>query len=223
MKETLKLSLEEAEKIAGLLNFEKLNGLVPAIAQDYVTGRVLMLAFMNKEALVKTLTTGVMHYWSRSKNRLWVKGEETGHYQYVKEFYVDCDNDSLLFKVEQVGVACHTGNESCFYRRILGTDKVEEVGAPPSNVLDEVFEVILERLSKPRAGSYVASVVGKGLDHSLQKLGEEAIEFILAMKGSDKKAKVSEAADVFFHAELALALEKLHLRDVLDELAKRRK
>ena len=222
MKENLKLSLEEAEKIASSLNFEKLNGLIPAIAQDYATGRVLMLAFMNREALVKTLTTGVMHYWSRSKNRLWVKGEESGHYQYVKEVYVDCDSDALLFKVEQVGVACHTGNESCFYRK-LEAGKVEEVGAPPSSVLDEVFEVILERLSKPRAGSYVASVAEKGLDHSLQKLGEEVIEFILAMKGADEKAKVSEAADVFFHAELSLALGKLHLKDVLNELVKRRR
>lgn len=222
MRRALKLPREHADKIASMLNFEKLGGLVPAIAQDYVTGRVLMLGFMNKDALINTLVTGAMHYWSRDKGRIWMKGEESGHRQQVREVYVDCDDDALLFKVEQLGVACHTGEESCFYRK-LEHGEGQRVGHPASSILDEVYEVVLDRLRNPKPGSYVASVAQEGIDQALQKLGEEALELILALKGGGREAGVREAADLVFHLILALALEGVSLKEVFEELARRRK
>ena len=177
-----------------------------------------MLAFMNREALMKTLTTGYAHYWSRSRKKLWKKGEESGHFQHVRAVYVDCDRDSLLLKVDQIGYCCHVGNPSCFYERIAG----ELLDAPP-RVLDEVFKVVKDRIKNPQPDSYVAGLVAKGEDRILRKIGEESTELMLAAKSEGSERIVSEASDLLFHTMVLLAEKGVELEDVYKELQSRRK
>lgn len=204
------------------LNFEKLGGLIPVVTVDVATGRVLMQAFMNRDALVKTAETGLMHYWSRSRGRLWLKGEESGHYQRVRAVYVDCDNDSLLFLVEQVGVACHTGKFSCFHGKIVGdTIKSEDLGGGGS-ILSQLQEVVNQRLKERAEGSYTWRLASKGIQEVLKKVNEELFELIHACLLEGDERVIAEAADLLYHLTVALALRGLSIEDVMRELAKRR-
>ncbi|MCS7195552.1 MAG: bifunctional phosphoribosyl-AMP cyclohydrolase/phosphoribosyl-ATP diphosphatase HisIE [Meiothermus sp.] len=179
------------------------DGLVPVVVQDARTGRVLTLAYANREALEGTLRTRRSTFFSRSRQALWVKGQTSGHGQEVLEVLLDCDQDAVLYRVVPHGPACHTGAESCFHHP-LG----EEGGPahpPLGEVLERVYQTILERISSLPEGSYVAKLHQAGLDRVLKKVGEEAGEVIIAAKNSEKEALVWEAADLVFHLLFALA------------------
>lgn len=190
-------------------------GLVPAIAQDYLDGTVLMMAWMNRESLQKTVETGETWYWSRSRQELWHKGATSGHLQKVRSIRYDCDRDALLLSVEQVGVACHTGERSCFYRG-------ETKASPPADTLSEVFQVICDRAARPVEGSYTCKLLKGGDNAILKKIGEEAAEVVMACKDDDPEAIASEAADLFYHALVALAHHNVDVRDVYRKLQERR-
>ncbi|MDR1509049.1 MAG: bifunctional phosphoribosyl-AMP cyclohydrolase/phosphoribosyl-ATP diphosphatase HisIE [Synergistaceae bacterium] len=199
------------------------NGLVPAIAQDADTREVLMLAWMNREALVKTLKTGQAHYYSRSRDRLWLKGETSGHFQQVREIRRDCDSDALLLMVAQTGAACHTGNRSCFYRDLSG----EEIQIPDisgtGDALDKLQSVIEDRRAHPREGSYTNYLFEKGIDKILKKVGEESAEIIIAAKNPSRSDLTGEIADMMFHVSVLLSERGLAWRDIAAELERRRK
>ena len=194
------------------------DGLVPCIVQDWENGDVLMMAWMNEEAWDATLRTGVMTYWSRSRQELWKKGETSGHFQFVRSLAVDCDNDTLLAKVVQVGAACHTGNRSCFYRELIRT---AEKDTDPQTVLEEVFRVIEDRKKNPREGSYTNYLFDKGIDKILKKVGEEAAEIIIAAKNPDPTESVYEMSDFLYHMMVLMAQKGLTWQDITDELAQR--
>lgn len=207
------------------------NGLIPVITQDYKTNEVLMLAYMNEEAFKKSVETGKVHYFSRSRNKLWLKGETSGHYQIIKSIKPDCDNDALLIKVEQVEAACHTGHYSCFYREVdkdvvkETSDKVfdeKEVYGDKSKVLQEVYDVIVDRTINPKEGSYTNYLFEKGLDKILKKVGEETAEVIIASKNKDKGEIVYEISDLFYHLFVLMVERGVKLDDIYDELKKRR-
>ena len=213
--EGIKFKEQEIRKIINGLNFEKLQGIIPAIAVDE-NGRVLMLAFMNREALERTLRTGMMHYWSRSKKKLWMKGEESKHYQYVLGVYTDCDNDSILFKVHQVGPACHTGEYTCFFRGLK-----EYKGG--NEIVSELEAVIKERMMNPKEGSYTSKVLKAGMKEAAKKLSEEAAEVSVAALAEDKDRTVYEAADLLYHLVLLLQMKGVNMEGVYRELWKRRR
>lgn len=200
------------------------NGLVPAIAQDYRSGEVLMMAYMDREAIEKTLSSGKAHYFSRSRGRLWLKGETSGHFQHIKGIYYDCDIDTILLKVEQVGVACHTGERSCFYREIetpfknVETPRRDVSTAP---ILDSVYKVVLDRKSNPRENSYVSSLFSKGTDSILKKIGEEASELLISGKGTKKEEVIHEMADLWFHSLILLGHLDIKPEEVYGELNRR--
>ena len=215
------LQLKETEIKAFIqkVDFKKGNGLVPVIVQDQSTNRVLMQAYMNEEALRLTLASGKTHFWSRTKNRLWMKGEESKHYSLVQNAFLDCDNDAILFKVQQVGQVCHTGEESCFFKPI----KAEAGEAVDAKMLERLFEVIKERIRNPSEKSYVSRLTAKGEDAVLQKIGEEATEVILAAKTDDPKEITFEAADEIFHIMVMLAQKGIPLNTIFEELERRHK
>ncbi|MBI3756300.1 MAG: bifunctional phosphoribosyl-AMP cyclohydrolase/phosphoribosyl-ATP diphosphatase HisIE [Deltaproteobacteria bacterium] len=198
------------------IKFDK-NGLAPAIAQDYLAGDVLMMAYMNKEALEKTLSTGRAHYFSRSRNKLWLKGETSGNFQEVKAIYYDCDEDAILLKINQTGVACHTGERSCFFRRL---DKGEQESASLT-ILSGLFETIKQRKNVSPEKSYVASLYAKGLDKILEKVKEESGELIDAAKSGKKEEIIHETADLLFHAFVLLGQKDISLQEILNELKRR--
>lgn len=199
-------------------------GLVPAIAQDYKTKQVLMMAYMNKESLEKTIETGKATYFSRSRNKLWTKGEESGHFQFVKDMYIDCDGDTILLEVEQVGAACHTNNYSCFYRKAEGEEliDIDTAERPVGQILYELYDVISDRVENPKEGSYTNYLFEKGIDKILKKVGEEACEVIIAAKGDDKDAIQYEVADLLFHLWVMLKETGLEPDDIFYELKFRR-
>jgi len=209
-----KFTEAEIEEIAGRLNFEKLGGIIPAVTVDE-HGRVLMLAFMNREALQKTLRTGMMHYWSRSRGRLWMKGEESKHFQHVLGAYADCDDDSLLFKVRQEGNACHTGRGSCFYKPLSDY----RTGA---EVIRELEEVVDERMRSPKEGSYTSRVIASGMKEAAKKTGEEGVEVGIAALAEDDGRTASEAADLVYHLILLLKMKGIGMKEVYEELSRRR-
>ncbi|MEJ5292661.1 MAG: bifunctional phosphoribosyl-AMP cyclohydrolase/phosphoribosyl-ATP diphosphatase HisIE [Candidatus Methanosuratincola sp.] len=213
--EGVRLEGEEIERLVKSLDFAKLGGIIPAVAVGE-DGRVLMLAFMNEEALRRTLNTGLMHYWSRSRKRLWMKGEESGHHQHVLGVYVDCDSDSLLFKVRQSGNACHTGEETCFHRPV-----VEHLAAWEAPA--ELERVVEDRIMNPREGSYTSKIASGGLSKAAKKVGEEGVEVALAGVAEGKERTVSEAADLIYHLIILLKMKGLGLGDVYRELRKRRR
>jgi|LSQX01.1.fsa_nt_gb phosphoribosyl-ATP pyrophosphohydrolase/phosphoribosyl-AMP cyclohydrolase len=207
------------------------NGLVPVIAQDYKTNEVLMLAYMNEEAFAKTIETGKVHYFSRSRNKLWLKGETSGHFQNIKSIKMDCDGDALLVKVEQVKAACHTGHYSCFYREMDGEDMKENsdkvfdeksVYHDNSEILQQVYDVIVDRTINPKEGSYTNYLFEKGLDKILKKVGEEAAEVIIAAKNKDKGEITYEISDLFYHLFVLMVERGVKLDDIYRELKKRR-
>ncbi|MGB2692694.1 MAG: bifunctional phosphoribosyl-AMP cyclohydrolase/phosphoribosyl-ATP diphosphatase HisIE [Thermodesulfobacteriota bacterium] len=198
------------------------NGLVPVIVQDVSTGQVLMLAYANKEAIQKTIDSGKSHFWSRSREKLWMKGEESGNVQDIKEVYYDCDIDTLLYLVKQTGVACHTGERTCFYRATDGNKDAPTFGSSDSSkTLDEVYEVILDRKLNPKDGSYVSGLFEKGLDKILKKIGEEAGETIIGAKNEDKKEIIYETADLWFHSMIVLSYFGITPNDIYEELGRR--
>lgn len=199
----------------------KLNseGLIPVTVQDYKTDEVLMLAYMNEEAFNKTIETGKMTYYSRSRNEFWVKGETSGHFQYLKELLIDCDNDTLLARVYQVGSACHTGNKTCFYRQ-LAKRKYNEINK--LNVLKDVYKVIMDRKNNPREGSYTNYLFDKGIDKILKKCGEEAAEVIIAAKNPDTEELIYEISDFLYHLMVLMAECGIDWDDIIEELSHRR-
>ena len=198
------------------------NGLVPVIVQDVSSGQVLMLAYANKDAIQKTIDSGKSQFWSRSREKLWMKGEESGNVQDIKELYYDCDIDTILYLVQQTGVACHTGERTCFYRSTNGNQEAPTFGSSDSSkTLDEVYEVILDRKLNPKDGSYVSGLFEKGLDKILKKIGEEAGETIIGAKNGDKKEIIYETADLWFHSMIVLSYFGITPNDIYDELGRR--
>jgi len=195
------------------------NGLVPCIVQDYRTGQVLQLAYMNEESYGLTCATGKMTYFSRSRQELWCKGETSGHFQYVKELTLDCDNDTILAKVHQVGAACHTGAYSCFFKELAKKDYND---TNPLTILEEDFATIMERKKNPKEGSYTNYLFTKGIDKILKKCGEEASEIIIAAKNPDAEELKYEIADFLYHMMVLMAECGLTWEDVTKELANRR-
>ena len=194
------------------------DGLVPCITQEEGTGEVLMLAYMNEEAFEKTVRTGRMTYWSRSRGELWVKGLTSGHFQYLRSLRTDCDMDTLLAVVRQKGAACHTGAHNCFFHEILRTG---HENTDPRRILDEVYAVISDRKEHPREGSYTNYLFDSGIDKILKKVGEEAAETIIAAKNPDPQESVYEIADLLYHLMVLMKEKGLSWREITDELAMR--
>ena len=194
------------------------DGHVTVVVQDYKTDEVLMVAYMNEEAYVKTIETGIMTYYSRSRDELWVKGETSGHYQYVKSLTADCDMDTILARVAQIGNACHTGSYSCFFNEIVKTDTGEN---NPLKVFEQVYDVIIDRRNNPKEGSYTNYLFDKGIDKILKKVGEEATEIVIAAKNPDKEEVKYEIADFLYHVMVLMAECGLDWTDIVKELADR--
>ena len=190
-------------------------GLICAIAQDSASGDVLMQAYMNEEALQKTLETGYAHYWSRSRKCLWKKGETSGHVQKVLGITFDCDKDCVLLSIEQTGAACHTGSRSCFFN----VEKEEE-GAGV-RFLSELERVVDDRKVHPEEGSYTSYLFEKGIDKIAKKMGEEAVETVIASKNENKEELIGETADLLYHLLVLLREKEVSLSDVCTELKKR--
>lgn len=196
------------------------DGLIPVVVQDYRTLQVLMVAYMNEEAFRTTIETGKMTYYSRSRKEQWVKGETSGHYQYLKEISVDCDKDTLLAKVHQLGAACHTGNTTCFYTPLASK---EYDSYNPLTVLTEDYNIILDRKVNPKPGSYTNYLFEKGIDKILKKCGEEATEITIAAKNPDAEELKYEIADYLYHLMVLMAECDVDWNDIVKELANRRK
>ena len=188
--------------------------LIPAIVQEESTGEILMLAYMNKESMAKTLETGYTWFWSRSRQELWNKGATSGHLQKVISIHGDCDDDTLLVKVEQTGPACHTGSKSCFFNKIKQVIEMNDT-------LVNLYETILERKANKQEGSYTCYLFEKGLDKILKKVGEECSETIIAAKNGNKEETVGEISDLIFHLFVMMANEGIAVEDVMAELDKR--
>jgi len=222
---------KEIDEILKEVDFEKGNGIIPAIAQDYKSKKVLMLAYMNETALRETLKTGYMTYWSRSRGILWKKGEQSGNRQIVKEMFVDCDNDALVFLVEPLGASCHKGFFSCFYRQIdtTGLKQIEEKvfdseeTYATSKVLDEVYEIIKGRISSPRPDSYVSGLIKKGIEAIYSKTKEEFEELMDAVKTNDLDHINHEVTDLLFHLLVMLAHRGVDLKSIYQEFQHRKK
>ena len=193
-------------------------GLLPVVVQDYKTLDVLMVAYMNEEAYRKTLETGRMTYWSRSRQSLWLKGETSGHFQFVKSLTLDCDNDTLLAKVFQVGAACHTGSRSCFFNTVA---EKPESHKSPRQIFEDVYQVILDRKEHPKEGSYTNYLFEKGIDKILKKVGEEATEIVIAAKNPDAEELKYEICDFLYHVMVLMAEKGVTWDDVTQELSNR--
>ncbi len=213
------IPVETFESSVGWEDF-KLNsdGLIPVIVQDYQTSQVLMLAYMNQEAFNKTLETGRMTYFSRSHQTLWVKGETSGHFQFVKSLKLDCDHDTILAKVRQIGPACHTGEQSCFFTT-LAEKEYRDVN--PLRVFEDVFAVIRDRKEHPKEGSYTNYLFDKGLDKILKKLGEEATEIVIAAKNPNPEEIKYEISDFLYHMMVLMAEKGITWEEITHELANR--
>lgn len=198
----------------------KLNsdGMIPVVVQDYKNLEVLMVAYMNREAFEKTVESGKMTYWSRSRNELWQKGATSGHVQYVKQLSIDCDNDTILAKVQQIGAACHTGNRSCFYREILKKDYHE---TNPAIVFDHLYKLIEDRKQHPKEGSYTNYLLEQGIDKILKKVGEEATEIIIAAKNPNPEEIKYEISDFLYHVMVLMSERGVTWDDITRELANR--
>jgi len=193
-------------------------GLITVVVQEHKTNEILMVAYMNEDAFLHTIKSGRMTYFSRSRKARWIKGETSGHYQYLKELSVDCDQDTLLAKVEQVGVACHTGAKSCFFEKIVQAENHEK---NPLQVFEAVYHIIQERKEHPKEGSYTNYLFDKGVDKILKKIGEEATELVIAAKNPKKEEIKYELADFLYHAMVLMVEKEISWDDVVEELAKR--
>ena len=207
------------------------DGLIPAIAQDVRNGQVLMHAHMNAEALARTLETGLAHYYSRSRQRLWRKGEESGHIQRVREILFDCVADTLLLWVDQEVAACHTGNRSCFFRKLpvagVASEETSDLRFDSGaayvglGILADVYGVILDRKAQAPEGSYVTSLLAKGRDQILKKILEESAEVLTASKDGDRRRLIYEMADLWFHTLVLLAEHGVRPEEIAQELGRR--
>ena len=196
------------------LKFDE-KGLIPAIVKDSRTGKVLMLAYMNRESLDKTLETGLACFWSRSRNQLWTKGETSGNYLHAVSVKADCDRDTLLVSARPDGPACHLGNTTCF------EDVLWENGESVDFSLDSLMELIKGRKTEKKEGSYTTYLFEKGLDKILKKVGEESTEVIIAAKAQDKKETIYEIADLVYHVLVLMAESGISTEDIKNELESR--
>jgi phosphoribosyl-ATP pyrophosphatase (EC 3.6.1.31)/phosphoribosyl-AMP cyclohydrolase (EC 3.5.4.19) len=195
-------------------------GLIPVIAQDAFSGEIRMLAYANKEAIKKTIETGYAHYFSRSRNTIWKKGETSGELQEVLEVRIDCDNDTLIYMIkQQKDIACHTGNRNCFFRAF---DK-EKPSLMPFEILPFLERLIKDRISNPVENSYTSKLIKEGLDRIVQKVGEEAIESVIAFKNQDKKEIAYELADLIYHILVGIKYSNMSFEDIELELIRRHK
>nr|WP_307989891.1 bifunctional phosphoribosyl-AMP cyclohydrolase/phosphoribosyl-ATP diphosphatase HisIE [uncultured Niameybacter sp.] len=216
------------EAFIDLVKFDE-KGLIPVIAQDAHAKKVRMLAYMNKEALEKTLATGKVHYYSRSRQKLWLKGESSGCFQYLKGMSIDCDGDTLLIQIEQEGgISCHTGYATCFFTTMDEEDikkdtlpKLKLAGDKEQNMLSGLYNTILERKTQPKAGSYTNYLFDAGINKILKKVGEEATEVIVAAKDKKPEELVLEVADLMYHLTVLMVEEGISWEDVESELDKR--
>ncbi|NVK48436.1 MAG: bifunctional phosphoribosyl-AMP cyclohydrolase/phosphoribosyl-ATP diphosphatase HisIE [Cyclobacteriaceae bacterium] len=193
------------------IDFNKMNGLVPAIVQDAVSGKVLMQGYMNEEALTKTQETGRVTFFSRSKNRLWTKGETSGNFLELVSLAIDCDGDSILIKAHPKGPVCHTGADTCFF----------EVNSSKTGFIDQLRSIIKDRKNNPSDKSYTASLFAKGINKVAQKVGEEAVEIVIESKDDNKDLFLGEAADLLFHYLVLLEAKEIELDEVMEVLIKR--
>lgn len=197
------------------IRFDK-DGLITTVVQDFSTKEVLMVAYMSKESLEKTIATGQTWFFSRSRNELWHKGETSGNFQTVKEIRYDCDGDALLIEVDPSGPACHTGETSCFYRSII-----ESESTPAISEISRLFETVKQRKANPKEGSYTQYLFDKGIDKILKKVGEETSEVIIAAKNNSKEELIYETADLVYHMTVLLVNQGIEIQDITDELKKR--
>ena len=222
LKQTLAAEGIETKKFESSMDWSefKLNsdGLLPVIVQDYRTAEVLMMAYMNEESFNTTLSLGKMTYYSRSRKELWIKGETSGHYQYVKSLTIDCDKDTLLAKVSQVGAACHTGNTTCFFQELV---KKEFTTKNPLRIFEEVYEIIQDRKAHPKEGSYTNYLFDKGIDKILKKVGEEATEIVIAAKNPEKEEIKYEISDLLYHMMVLMVEKEVTWEDIVEELNQR--
>ena len=213
------------QKVLEKIDWQKVDNLLPVIVQEHTSNEVLMMAFMNKEALELSLKTKKAHYFSRTKQRIWEKGESSGNYQIIKDIFIDCDCDTLLIKIEQVGgVACHTGRKSCFFTKLESDEVVSEVNEEATknySVLDKLYHELMERKNADPKTSYTASLLQKGENSYLKKIVEEAGELCFAIKDDDKKEIVYEAADLVYHCLIPLIDKNIHPDQIKEELKRR--
>lgn len=193
------------------INFEKVNGLIPVIVQDIVSGQVLMLGYMNEEAVKKTISEEIVTFYSRTKNRLWTKGETSGNFLHVKEINLDCDGDTLLIKALPDGPTCHTGDETCFHSQ----------SSAKAGFLNHLKTVIRERKNNPSENSYTSSLFKKGINKVAQKVGEEAVELVIEAKDDDEDLFKNEAADLMYHYLVLLEAKNVDLDVIMDVLKER--
>lgn len=190
-------------------------GLVPCVVQDYYTKQVLMLAYMNRESLVKTMETGLATFYSRSRQELWTKGATSGNLQHVVELRLDCDGDAIVAEVKKDGPACHTGNESCFYRDLFVGNDMKPFS------IEGLYELIKGRKTNPKEGSYTTYLFNRGIDKILKKVGEECTEVIIEGKAGNRQAAIYELADLYYHALVMMVEMDILPKDVFEELANR--
>ena len=206
------------------IDWQKMNNLIPVITQDATTNEVLMLAYMNQEALELTIKTNYAHYFSRSKQRIWKKGESSNHTQKIVNIFLDCDNDTLLFKVIQEGVACHTGRKSCFFTNLNTNETISDVEINTTNaygIIDTLYHVIQEKKNDDPTKSYTAKLLQGKQNSMLKKIVEESGEFTFAIKDNDTEEIIYEAADITYHVLVALASKNISPDRVKQELARR--
>jgi phosphoribosyl-AMP cyclohydrolase / phosphoribosyl-ATP pyrophosphohydrolase len=198
-------------------------GLIPAVIQDWRDGTVLMLGYMNQDAITKTIETQSVHFWSRSRQKLWEKGETSGHFLRVKDLFVDCDRDTILVKAEPVGPTCHTGERACFFSRLTPTGQAsgDKTSEAAGGILERIYDRILERKAAPQPGSYVSKLLEGGEDRILKKVAEEAGEVMLAAKNDKREDIIYEVADLLFHTLLVLGHHGITVAEVSQELAGR--
>lgn len=212
--------MEQLNKI----DWEKMDNLIPVITQDATTNEVLMLGYINQEALELTIKTNYAHYFSRSRQRIWKKGESSNHLQEIVEILIDCDNDTILLKVNQEGVACHTGRKSCFFTKLNTNEIISDVEINTSNaygIIDTLYHTIQEKKNDDPSKSYTAKLLQGKQNSMLKKIVEEAGEFTFAIKDNDTEEIIYEAADITYHVLVALASKNISPDRVKQELARR--
>jgi len=199
-------------------DFEK-QELIPAVVQDYNTNKVLMLAYVNKESYSYMLEKNETCFYSRSRQKLWHKGEESGHFQKIKNMYLDCDSDTLLIQVEQTGAACHTGEYSCFFNEVIKNAENEI----DNQIIENVYNMIIERAINPKDGSYTNYLLEKGIDKICKKIGEEASETIISAKNADKEELIGEISDLAYHILVLMYEKNITVEDIKSKLTERHK
>ncbi len=210
------------EEIISTLKFDA-SGLIPAVVQNIETNEVLMVAYMNANTIKQTMETGRATFWSRSRQEVWVKGDTSGNYMYVKEVRVDCDCDCLVLLVNPAGPACHTGNRTCFFRKIEDGKLIEDDKKPAkSDIFEREQAVVIDRKENPEEGSYTNYLFDKGEDKILKKVGEEAAEVVIAGKNRDKGEISYEVSDLIYHLTVMLVDNGMTWDDIYEEMERRR-